>query len=127
MELKVSLLLNVSLRIRPLTFINEVLCLSGSPIVPRHLSFLWQVFTTSYVKMATPIHFIDGKCRMKYLKAGKSRKTCLTNCTRPISHHITPLVINGLGGGHTDTDTQKGSYVNRDLCIATHTNHFFEV
>ena len=33
MELKVSLLLNVSLRIRPLTFINEALRLSGSPFV----------------------------------------------------------------------------------------------
>ena len=33
MELKVSLLLNVSLRIRPLTFINEVLHLSGGPFV----------------------------------------------------------------------------------------------
>ena len=31
MELKVSLILNVSLRIRPLTFIYEVLRLSGSP------------------------------------------------------------------------------------------------
>ena len=32
-ELKVSLLLNVSLRIRPLTFIYKVLRLSGSPFV----------------------------------------------------------------------------------------------
>ena len=32
-ELKVSLLLNVSLRIRPLTIINEALRLSGSPFV----------------------------------------------------------------------------------------------
>ena len=32
-KLKVSLLLNVSLCIRPLTFINEALCLSGSPFV----------------------------------------------------------------------------------------------
>ena len=32
-ELKVSLLLNVSLRIRPLTFIYEVLRLSGSLFV----------------------------------------------------------------------------------------------
>ena len=55
--------------------------------------------------MATPIHFISGKYHIK-LKAGKSRETCLTNHTWPISHHITPLVINGLGGGHTDTDTR---------------------
>ena len=46
---------------------------------------------------------------MKYLKAGKSRKTCLTNCTWPISHHITPLVINDLGGGHTDTHTHTNA------------------
>ena len=32
-KLKVSLLLNVSLRIHPLTFINEVLRLSGCPFV----------------------------------------------------------------------------------------------
>ena len=30
-KLKVSLLLNVSLHIHPLTFINEALCLLGSP------------------------------------------------------------------------------------------------
>ena len=33
MELKVSLLLNVSLRIRPLSFINEPLRLSSGPFV----------------------------------------------------------------------------------------------
>ena len=32
-KLKVSLLLNVSLRIRPLTFINKALRLSGSPFI----------------------------------------------------------------------------------------------
>ena len=40
-------------------------------------------------------------------KAGKSRKTCLTNRTRSILHHIMPLVINGLGGGHTDTHAYR--------------------
>ena len=73
MKSKASLLLNASLCIRPLTFINEALRLSGSPFVAStaSLSFLWQAFTTCCVKMATPIHFIDGKCRMKYLKAVK--------------------------------------------------------
>ena len=64
--------------------------------------------------MATPIHFIDGNCRMKQLKAGKSRKTCLTNRTRSISHHITPLVINGLGGGHTDTQTHAYRHADQN-------------
>ena len=39
------------------------------------------------------------------LKAGKDCETCLTNRTQPISCHITPLVNNALGGGHTDTHT----------------------
>ena len=33
MKLKVGLLLNALLRIRPFTFINEAFCLSGSPFV----------------------------------------------------------------------------------------------
>ena len=35
----------------------------------------------------------------------KSHKTNLTNHMRSISHHITPLVIKSLGGGHTNTHT----------------------
>ena len=41
----------------------------------------------------------------------KSRETCLTNCTQPISHHITPLVINTPGAGHTDTHTDARTKV----------------
>ena len=37
-KLKAGLLLNVSLCIRPLTFINEVLCLSGSPFLTSTMS-----------------------------------------------------------------------------------------
>jgi len=32
-------------------------------------------------------------------------KTCLTNHKSSISYHITPLVINNLGGGHTHMHT----------------------
>ena len=37
-KLKAGLLLNSSLRIHPLTFINEALCLSGSSIVASTVS-----------------------------------------------------------------------------------------
>ena len=37
-KLKANLLLNASLRIRPLTFINEALRLSGSPFVASTMS-----------------------------------------------------------------------------------------
>ena len=58
------------------------------------------------VNKATPIYFIDRKCHIKQLKAGKSHKTCLTNHTWFISHHIMPLVINShWGQTHTDTHT----------------------
>ena len=36
----------------------------------------------------------------------KSHRTYLTNRLGSISHHITPLVINSLRGGHTNTHTQ---------------------
>ena len=38
----------------------------------------------------------------------KSHVTYLTNHMGSISHHMTPLVINSLGGGHTDTHTRHG-------------------
>ena len=53
---------------------------------------------TRYVTKAMAIQFINSN-KLKSCKMG------LTNHTWPISHHITPLVINGLRGGHTDTDT----------------------
>ena len=56
-----------------------------------------------YITKAIPIYYIDGKCHKKQLKSRKSQKTCLTNHTRFISHHIMPLVINAFRGGHTDT------------------------
>ena len=53
--MKVSILLNVSLHICPLTFVAEVLRLvaKDSPSV-AHLSPLWQGLTTCCVTKATP-------------------------------------------------------------------------
>ena len=39
----------------------------------------------------------------------------LTNHTRPISHHITPLVINTLGGRHTDRNTDTETDTHNDF------------
>ena len=39
----------------------------------------------------------------------------LTNHTRPISHHITPLVIDTLRGGHTDWHTDTGTDTHNDF------------
>jgi len=45
----------------------------------------------------------DGNC---YIKEREIPKTCLINHKGSISHHIMPLVINSLGGGHTHTHIQ---------------------
>ena len=44
----------------------------------------------------------------------------LTNRIRPISHHITPLFINALGGGHTYTHTnaQTKTISRNQACAA---------
>jgi len=41
-------------------------------------------------------------------------KTCLTNHKSSISHHITPLVINSLGGGHTHMQTSQTKVISRN-------------
>ena len=65
--------------------------------------------TTHCITKATPIRFINDKCYIKQLKAEKSRKTCLTNHTWPISHHIMPLVINAHGA---DTQTDRQTHID---------------
>ena len=60
---------------------------------------------TRCVTKAAPLQFIDGNIL-------KSRITCLTNPPQPISHHITPLVINTLGSGHTDRHTHTYQHMN---------------
>ena len=55
---------------------------------------------------ATPFQCIDDNIL-------KSSTTGLTNHTQPISHHITPLVINALGGGtHTQAHIPRHANEN---------------
>jgi len=54
---------------------------------------------------ATPTNYRirhDFNC---HINKRETPKTCLTNHSGSISHHIMPLVINNLGGGHTHTHT----------------------
>ena len=99
--MKNSLLLNVLICIHLLTFITKALHL----VAAAGCSFLpyssWLVLMMSCVSKAMPIHFINSKCHIKQLKSGKSCKTCLINHTQSISHHFTPIAINGLGDRHT--------------------------
>jgi len=56
---------------------------------------------------ATPTNYTiryDFNC---HINERETLTTCLTNHKSSISHHITPLVINSLGGGHTHTHAYR--------------------
>ena len=80
---------------------------------------------------AMSIHYIDGWCHIKQQKSEKSHKICLTNHTRSISRHITPLVINALRDTnthrHTDVRGQKilGARQLHDLITIPEIIHIF--
>ena len=54
-----------------------------------------------------PSIHVHYKCHINEVK---SSRTCLTNHTESKSRYITPLVINSLGGGHTDTQTHTHTH-----------------
>ena len=84
--------------IRPLTFLTEPLCLSSSPsVVSTALVFFGRHL---HVNKTTPIHFINGRCHIKQLKPVKAVKLAYNQSQKVC---ITPLVINALGNGHTNT------------------------
>jgi len=56
-----------------------------------------------------------------HINEKETPKTCLTNHKGSILHHITPLVINSPGGGHTHTHTVSQQSVTH-TCIHTHSS-----
>ena len=60
-------------------------------LIQPYLSLLWLLLVTHFVTRVTPIDDIDGKSHKTELKS---------NCSKV---KIMPLVIYGLGGGHTHT------------------------
>jgi len=71
------------------------------PYLALYVQFLRRALFTK----ATPTNYTiryDFNC---HINERETPKTCLTNHKGSISHHIMPLVINSLGGGHTHTCT----------------------
>ena len=58
-------------------------------------------------RLPSPSIRFNYNCHINEVKRSGS---CLTNHKGSISHHITLLVINSLGGGHTDTYTDTQAY-----------------
>jgi len=73
------------------------------PYLALYMQFLQRALFTK----ATPTNYTirhDFNC---HINEKKTPKTCLTNHKGSISHHIMPLVINSLGGGHTHTHAYR--------------------
>jgi len=70
--------------------------------LPFTCSFSWRALFTK----ATPTNVSICHDFNYQINKRKTPTTCLTNHKSSISHHITPLVINSLGDGHTHTHTR---------------------
>ena len=76
----------------------------------------WVSAYETYVPIprATPFSNNDYICHV-----ANSCRTYLTNCMGSISCHITPLIINSLGGGHTQTHTHTQTHAHTDVRTTT--------
>jgi len=70
----------------------------------------WALFTKAMPTNFRICH--DFNCN---INERETPKNCLTNHKGSISHHITPLVINSLGGRHTNTHTHIYSHHRQKL------------
>ena len=64
----------------------------------------WASFHNAYIRLC------HAHYRYRLQLPYKSHRTYLTNRMGSISHHITPLVIDSLGGGHTNTHANTHAY-----------------
>ena len=69
-----------------------------------------------FVTKTMPIRFYHWQVSYKATEKRKSRKTCLTNHTRSISHHITPLVINSDTRTHAHIPTREPKQFQETRC-----------
>jgi len=65
------------------------------------------VFTMRFVYKGHAHQIIDSLRFQLTYDEGETPTTCLTNHKSSISHHITTLVINSLGGRHTHTQYHR--------------------
>ena len=96
------------------------------PTISHH-QLLMASGADTHRRIHEPNQFQETRCTLADTPGLKSHKTCLTNHTCFRSHHITSLVINGLGGGHTDrhihthTNTGTKAISRNQTCCSKHT------
>jgi len=74
------------------------------PLQP-YLALYVQFLRCTLFTKATPTNYMTRYDFNYHINEREIPTTCLTNHKSSISHHIMPLVINSLGGGHTHTHT----------------------
>jgi len=81
-----------------------------------YVQFLWRTLFTK----ATPTNLLICLDFNYHINERETLTTCLTNHKSSISHHIMPLVINSLGGGHTHTRilTSRTKAISRNQSIS---------
>jgi len=81
------------------------------------------VFMTHFVYKGHAHQLYNSPHFNCHINKRKTPKTCLTNHKDSISHHITWLVINSLGGRHTHTHTHTHTHytpnpdISNQFCI----------
>jgi len=89
------------------------------PYLALYMQFPW---CTLFIK-ATPTNYMIHHFFICHINKRETPTTCLTNHKGSISYHITPLVINILGGGHTHTciQTSQTKAISRNQsCTSWH-------
>jgi len=76
---------------------NKQMSIKALPF-PLSAVFMMHCFYKGHAHQLKACHDFNS-----YINEKETPKTCLTNHKGSISHHITPLVINSLRGGHTHT------------------------
>ena len=80
-------------------------------LVSRHLSFIWQAFTTGSVTKATPIQFTDGKSG---IKKRRGRKTALSSYYACLSRDLLLTASGADTHTHTHTPTFADETISRN-------------
>jgi len=89
------------------------------PYLALYVQFSWCALFTKAMPTNLSIRH-DFNC---HINEKETPKTCLTNYKGSISHHITPLVINSLGGGHTHIHTHASILTSRTKAISRNQLH----
>jgi len=99
-----------------------IIVVKKHPLRP-YLAFYMQFSQCALFLKARPTNYRIHHNFNCYINERETSKTCLTNHKGSISHHIMPLVINSLGGGHKHTHKHTRILTSRIKAISRNKSH----